>query len=45
MLNVYIYVLMAIYNIYNNLIYLQDYSFRLLREKLQIETLCIFIVR
>ena len=40
----YIYVLMAIYNIYNNLIYLQDYSFRLLREKSQIETLYVSLL-
>ena len=43
-LNVYIYVLMVIYNIYNNLIYLQEYSFRLLREKSQIETLYVFLL-
>ena len=35
---------MVIYNIYNNLIYLQEYSFRLLREKSQIETLYVFLL-
>ena len=35
---------MAIYNIYNNLLYLQEYSFRLLREKLQIETLYVSLL-
>ena len=44
MLYVYIYVLMALYNIYNNLIYLQGYSFRLLREKSQIETLYVSLL-
>ena len=38
MLNVYIYVLIVIYNIYNNLKYLQEYSFILLSGKSQIET-------
>ena len=40
----YIYVLIAIYNIYNNLIYLQEYSFRLLREKSQIKTLYVSLL-
>ena len=35
---------MAIYNIYNNLIYLQEYSFRLLREKSQIETIYVSLL-
>ena len=44
MLNIYIYVLMIIYNIYNNLIYLQEYSFRLLRDKSQIKKLYVSLL-
>ena len=41
---VYIYVLMAIFNIYNNLIHLIEYSFNLLVEKSQIETLYVSLL-
>ena len=42
-LNIYIYVLMAIYNIYNNLIYLPEYSFRLLRWNLKLNSLSLLL--
>ena len=35
---------MAIYNIYNNLIYLEEYSFRLLKEKSQVETIYVSLL-